>query len=113
MEGMDVCRRADYVRTFSGHAFSLRLGGKEDLTHDPLGRRYLPTSLSNTILFELHRLTTAVTSLNLPGGCGWGIHECRSYGSFHPWVYSTFSIPAGKGKEMSLYGVHLMFKVWC
>lgn len=33
-----------------------------------------------------------------------GIDECRSYEPSHPGECSKFSIPVGKGKEVSFYG---------
>lgn len=58
---------------------SLRPGVKEHLTQSPLGRRCLPTSLSILSCLSCRQAAT-VASHNL-GGNGWGIHECRSYGS--------------------------------
>lgn len=34
-------------------------------------------------------------------------------GHYHPEIYSKFSIPAEKRKEMSLYGVHPMYEALC
>lgn len=101
-----MCRRASYVSTISQHTCSLRPGHKEHLAGDPLDRSYPP------ILFELHRLAAAVASQNLPGGCG-GSTSVGLMGHYHLGVCSKFSIPTGKGKEMNLYGVHLMYEALC
>lgn len=91
---------------------SLRPEVKEHLTQNPLARRCLPTSLSILSCLSC-RQAAGVASHNLLGGYSWMIHECRSYGSFHPWIYSKFNNSTGKRKEMSLYGVHLMFETLC
>lgn len=80
----------------------------ENMWHwDPLGRRYPPTSSQGPFYLSC-TLAAAVASHNLPGGCAWGIHECKNYGPFHSGICSKFSILAGKEKEMCFYGVYLM-----
>lgn len=78
--------------------YSLRPGVKEHLIQNPLGRRCLPTSLSILSCSSCWQAAAVASLHNLLGGYGWGIHECKSYGSFHPWIY-TLSLATLQERE--------------